>query len=171
MLDVICAYFAAVCVLRVKSCNLHTNVLCHLFYSVVYNICLNVKKNTDSAACMNIGRNETVLLCNLFETTDAHVLTDDGDFRRKSFLNSKALICCPLLVHKCVHICRCCCKSLSCYLSNVCLELSVLSNEVCLSVNLNDNSFLLVCCHSCVNDTLSCDTSSFLLSACKSFFS
>ena len=171
MLDEVCAYFITACVFRIKSCNLHADVLSHLFNSVVYNVCLNVKKNTDSSAGMDIGSNETVLLCNLFETTDAHVLADDGDLGGKSFLNSKALICCPLLIHECIHICCCCCKSLSCNLSNVCLELCILCNEVCLSINLNDNSFLLVCCHSCVNDTLSCDTSSLLLCACKSFFS
>ena len=79
MCDVISAYFVAVCVLRTKSCNLHCNVFSHLFEVIVYNICLNVNQNTDFTAHMSIRSNETVLLFYLLETTDVHVLTNDGD--------------------------------------------------------------------------------------------
>ena len=171
MLDELCANLVTAGVFRIQSCDLHSDVLAHLFYSIVYNTGLNVNQNADSAACVDVGNNNTVLLYNLFETTDVHVLTNDGDLGRQSLFHGQSLVCCPLLFHECVHVCCGGSQSLCCNLCNVSLELSVLCNEVSLSINLNNNCLLLVLGHSGCYDTLSCDTACLLLCAGKSFLS
>ena len=120
---------------------------------------------------MDVGYNNTVLLYNLFEAADVHVLTDDGDLGRQSLFYGQGLVCCPLLSHEGIHVCCGSGQSLCCNLCNVSLEFCILCNEVGLSVNLNNNCLLLVLGQSGCYDTLSCDTASLLLCAGKSFLS
>ena len=71
--------FAVVGVYRFHSGDLHSDVLSHLFDLIVYYIGLNVNENTDLTFCMDVRRYESVLLLNLFETTNVHVLADLSD--------------------------------------------------------------------------------------------
>ena len=120
---------------------------------------------------MDVGSNKTILFCYFLKTADVHVLTDDGDLGRQSLFYSQSLIFCPLFSHEAVHISCRRSQCLSSYICYVCLELSVLSNEVCLSIYFYYYSSLLISGHCGINDTLSCNTSSLLSCTCKSFFS
>ena len=169
MLDILSAYFAVACVKRFQSCNLHCNVLSHLFDSVVYNVCLNVNKNADFSTHMCVGSNETVLLFHLSESTDVHVLADNCDLSCKSFFYSLSGIKCPCLCKESIDISCCSCQSLSCNICNILLEFLVLSNEVCLGVNLNNNCVFSIVSNKCLAKTLCCNTVCFLLSGSKTF--
>ena len=63
-----------------------------------------VALNAVLSACMDIGGNETVLLLYLLESSDVHVLADDGNLRGQSLLHRHARILLPLLSQESVHI-------------------------------------------------------------------
>ena len=167
MLDIVSAYFLVACVLRFQSCDLHSYVLSHLFNSIVNNICLNVYKNADLSTHMSVGSDESVLFLNLSKSTDVHVLADYCDLSCKSLFYSLGCIKCPCLSKESIDISCCCVKCLCCNICNIALELLVLCNEVCLSINLNNDCFLSILCYQSFAKTLCCDTACFLLCCSK----
>ena len=170
MSDVISAHFRAVSVLWFQSCNLHCNILSHLFYSVVYNVCLYVNKNTDFSAHMCIGSNEAVLFFYLSKSSDVHVLADNCDLSCKSFFYSLLVIQCPCLCKESIDISCCSSKRLCGNVCNIALEFFILCYEVCLCINLNNYCALSILCNNSLAKTFCCYTACFFLSSCKSFF-
>src|SRR5699024_7575981 len=106
------------------------HVLSHLFHCIVHYICLNVYKNTDLSAHMDVGSNETFVLCHLLESADVHVLTNHCNLCCQSFLYSLCAVQCPWLGKKGVNICCCSCQCLCSNICNVVLEFFIFSYEV-----------------------------------------
>ena len=162
--------FAVIGVYRFHSGDLHSDVLSHLFDLIVYYIGLNVNENTDLTFCMDVRRYESVLLLNLFETTNVHVLTDYCDLCCKSLFYSLGGIQCPRLSHECIDIS---CGGVQCLCSNICYistEFLILCYEVSLSIYFYCNCFLSVLRQSGSYDTLCCNTACFFLCGCQTFF-
>ena len=120
---------------------------------------------------MDVGSYETVLLLNLSETTDVHVLADNSDLGSKCLLYSQSRVFLPLLCQELINIFCSSLNSLSCYVCYVGLEFLVLCNEVSLSIYLYNNSLVVVIDQAGIYNTLCCDTASLLLCACKAFLS
>ena len=118
---------------------------------------------------MDIRSDESVLLLHLLEAADVHILADNCDLSGQSLLHSHGAVLLPGLSHKCINVS---CAGIYCLCRNICnkrLELSVLSYEVCLRINLNDYGLLVIIyklgCYLC------CNTACLLLGACKSLLS
>ena len=162
--------FAVVGVYRFHSGDLHSDVLSHLFDLIVYYIGLNVNENTDLSFCMDVRSYKSVLLLNLFETTNVHVLTDHCDLSCKSLFYSLGCIKCPCFSKESIDICCGSSKCLCCNICNIVLEFFVFSNEICLRVNFYNNCVLLIISNKSLAKTFCCNTACFFLSCSKTFF-
>ena len=163
--------FCVCYIVRLQSCDLHSHVLCHLFYSVIYHIGSYVYQNTDLAAHMSVRSNKTVFLGNLYKSSDVHVLADDCDLSRQSFLYGLGSIEFPRLCQESIDICCSSIHRLLCYLCYVILEFLVLCHEVCLRIYFYGYSFLVIIGYDQFYQTLCRNSASFLLSSSQSLFS
>ena len=171
MSDVFFAYFASVSELWLHSCYLHTQVSGHVFDLIIYNICYNVDQNSDLSASMCVRRYKSFRFSYFFKSSDVHVLADNSNLSCQCFLNSLSCVWQPFFSHECFHVCCVRSHSLSCNFANICLELLILGNEVCLCVNFYNNCSLVIIRYHNLADTFCCDSACFLLSSSQSFFS
>ncbi len=112
---------------------------------------------------MGVSCNKAVLLAELAEAADVHVLTDNSDLGIKSVLDGLAFLILPGLSQECIDISCLCLQSLCSNLCNIGAELLILCNEVGLGVDLDSNSLLAVLCLADHDDTLCSDTAGLLL--------
>ena len=135
---------------------------------IVHNIGLNVHKNADLPAGMDIGLNEAILLVHLPEAADVHVLSDDGDHAGELLLHGEGGIARPGLCKESLEICRAGGECLLCDLCDIVAELLVLCDKIGLCIDLNDNRVVSALGDKRLYHTLSRDSSGLLLCAGQS---
>ena len=149
---------------RIQSGNLHCDVLAALVENFCRNILgLKTNENADSAAAVYVS-NAVALVTD--EATDLDVLADGENLILQHSINSHIGAVC-LSCKESFNVCRVLIdNSLGTGLNEI-DELSILRNEIGLSVDFNHNANLTALADHSVCNTLSCNTACLLNGSCK----